>query len=227
VVSFFFDRRGEAARLRLKRTGDHMKRNSEKDSKITQEFLRERFRYLPEGRLERLDYGNRPTGTKVSNGYRRISLRISGRIVGCQEHRLVFLYHHGYVPEYVDHINRSRLDNRIENLRAVSYRENCYNSRRKNNTSSYSGVSFRKDRLSWRAYIHAEYAAIHVGTFATELQASIARDIEVVRENLHKFSPLNHPDLLSVYGYLLSRSQETSALLSQQALFMKHLSEVL
>ena len=32
-------------------------------------------------------------------------------------HRLIFLYHHGYLPNYVDHIDNNRTNNRIENLR--------------------------------------------------------------------------------------------------------------
>jgi len=35
-------------------------------------------------------------------------------------HRMIFLYHHGYLPKVTDHIDGNRLNNRIENLRDVS-----------------------------------------------------------------------------------------------------------
>ncbi len=50
----------------------------------------------------------------------------------------------------VDHINRIRTDNRLENLRWVNHRENCLN------TSNVKGYSFCKKRNSWRSYISIE-----------------------------------------------------------------------
>ena len=67
------------------------------------------------------------------------------------EHRIIFLWHHGYWPENgVDHINRCRDDNRIENLREVSKSCNALNCvERVNNTSGVIGVSFDNECKSW------------------------------------------------------------------------------
>lgn len=43
-------------------------------------------------------------------------------------HRLIFLYHYGFLPDFIDHINRDPSDNRIENLRPISRSYNRINS---------------------------------------------------------------------------------------------------
>lgn len=43
-------------------------------------------------------------------------------------HRIIFKWVHNEEPEEIDHINGIRDDNRIENLRACSRRENLLNS---------------------------------------------------------------------------------------------------
>lgn len=58
------------------------------------------------------------------NGYRRVTVDTTV----CLEHRLVFAIHHGmdslYSFEAIDHIDGDKQNNRIENLRGVSIREN-------------------------------------------------------------------------------------------------------
>lgn len=59
----------------------------------------------------------------------------------------------------IDHIhgNTSRNDNRKSNLRIATITENLRNQTyRSNSTSGFIGVSFRKDRNKWRAYINVE-----------------------------------------------------------------------
>lgn len=65
-------------------------------------------------------------------------------------HRIIFLMHHGFLPEEVDHINGDRADNRIENLRAANRSENqCNRPSLANNTSGYPGVSWHKKSKAW------------------------------------------------------------------------------
>jgi hypothetical protein len=68
----------------------------------------------------------------------------------------------------VDHINGNPLDNRRQNLRICTQKENSRNSiKKRTNTSGYKGVSWFKRDKKWRAQIKVNYKAIHLGYFDT------------------------------------------------------------
>lgn len=72
-------------------------------------------------------------------------------------HRLIWIYHYGESPKQdIDHINRNRYDNRIENLRVLTRSQNILNSGNRRNTVALKGVSFRKERGCWRSYIRVD-----------------------------------------------------------------------
>jgi hypothetical protein len=67
-------------------------------------------------------------------------------------HRLVFLIHNGYLPQYVDHIDRNPLNNHIENLREATNAENAMNCKvHSSNSSGARGVTYDSGRGKWRA----------------------------------------------------------------------------
>lgn len=72
-----------------------------------------------------------------------------------------------------DHKNGNTLDNRKENLRACTPRQNAFN-RRKSNivglTSKYKGVSWNKKRKIWRAFIY-NAGQVYLGSFNSEEDA--------------------------------------------------------
>lgn len=72
----------------------------------------------------------------------------------------------------VDHINHNVADNRKSNLRTCTNQENSFN--RINQSSE--GVSYRKDRKKWRAYIMFNYRQIFLGNYATKAEAIFARE---------------------------------------------------
>ena len=77
-------------------------------------------------------------GSKTSNGY--MCLRLDKKTY--QLHNIIWKMINGVDPnEQIDHINHDKTDNRIENLREVSSKENCKNkSKQKNNTSGNPNI---------------------------------------------------------------------------------------
>lgn len=95
----------------------------------------------------------------------------------------------------VDHINGDSLDNRKENLRIVSHQQNCWNSCKKksaNNTSIHKGVGRQKGTKPWRARIVSGGKRIHLGSFATEIEAAKAYD-EAAMITFGEYANINFP----------------------------------
>ena len=119
------------------------------------------------------------TGSVMKNGYRICSVFNRLFLV----HRLVFMMFRGYFPEFVDHINHNRDDNRIENLREAQRRDNNRNAKRgKNNKSGCPGVYWDKTREKWIAAICIDYKTINLGGFPSFLDAVAARKAAENRE---------------------------------------------
>ena len=92
-------------------------------------------------------------------------------------HRVAWALHHGAWPEEeIDHINGNRLDNRIENLRSVTKKENALNKRiRPSNTSGVTGVHYFTRKGKWTAYINIGGRRINTGYFVNKSDAVAAR----------------------------------------------------
>lgn len=105
------------------------------------------------------------------DGY--IKIKIFGK--SYLAHRLAWFFVHGVWPEEeIDHINRVRNDNRIENLRSILKRQQQQNMKlTTKNTSGFVGVSQRKNG-KWRAHITIMNKFIALGVFDTPEQASKA-----------------------------------------------------
>lgn len=96
-------------------------------------------------------------------------------------HRLAWLLFTGVWPQAeIDHINRNRIDNRIENLREANRSQNQVNSGTyRNNRSGYRNVHFHKLTGKYVAEIIRDKKRRHLGLFLTPEEA-----YECVRRNL-------------------------------------------
>lgn len=105
-----------------------------------------------------------PVGIKDNYGYYKRKIKLeSGDTVNVKIHRFLFYYWNGWLPEYVDHINRDETDNSKENLRAADKSLNQRNQKlRADNSSGYKGVSFCKNIEKWgtRLKIEGKYKVI-------------------------------------------------------------------
>ena len=118
----------------------------------------------------------------ITNGY--YSVCVLGK--QCYLHRLAWLYTYGTEPEYIDHINGNKIDNRIENLRSITKKENHKNSVRfKNNTSGVSGVYWNKKNKKWIANICVDKKTIYLGSHLNKIDAVASRKEAEIKYGFH------------------------------------------
>lgn len=90
-------------------------------------------------------------------------------------HRIIFLLHHGFLPDVIDHIDGDPSNNKIENLRAASAFHNQLNRKKSsNNTSGVSGVSYHKDSGKWEVRISNLGTRHRIGAYQSFSDAVIA-----------------------------------------------------
>ena len=123
------------------------------------------------------------------DGYKYVTLSVKNKSKHKVIHRLLaetFIQN----PDnkiYVDHINRIRTDNRLENLRWATARENAINiTKQKNNTSGFTGVNYDKNTNKWRAEIYTDRYKVKSKRFKTKEEAINWR--KEMEKKFYKFS---------------------------------------
>lgn len=81
-------------------------------------------------------------------------------------HRIIYEMVHGECPEFLDHINGIRDDNRLENLRPCTLAENSRNNKSK-------GYYFNKQNNKWHAQVQVRGKKTHLGFFEDEELAEL------------------------------------------------------
>lgn len=116
----------------------------------------------------------------------------AGKIVGCKRkdgylvttfnkkffyvHRLAWFFVYKEMPnQLIDHINGIRSDNRIENLRVVTFFENAQNLKvHKDNKAKLKGAYWNEQNKNWRSSIRVNGKVINLGCFKTAEEAHCA-----------------------------------------------------
>lgn len=101
--------------------------------------------------------------------------RVAGRLKGSKKtfylHRFIM---NASINDQVDHIDGNPLNNKKENLRICSNKENSKSqSIRKRNTSGYKGVTWDKQRSKWKAQITINYKHKSLGFFNSKEDAAL------------------------------------------------------
>jgi len=115
-------------------------------------------------------YAGKRAGCIQQDGYRIINIHSSLYLA----HRLAWLLVYGEpIPSELDHIDRNKLNNRIDNLREATRAQNIANAgARKNNTLGIRGV--HRWQGKYRARIEINRKSISLGMFDTAEEAGMA-----------------------------------------------------
>jgi hypothetical protein len=154
-------------------------------SDLTQDLLHELFEYRDGDLIRKVSTSTRaPVGSVAGyasrDGYRRITINRKKY----KAHRLVFLMHHGYLPQFIDHIDNERSNNRIENLRPATHGENlCNQAIASHNTSGFKGVSWNKQHKKWYVQVQKD-GKKHDGGYHDTAEEANQAAIKL-REKLH------------------------------------------
>ena len=134
-----------------------MNAKRKRDSEISVDALRDLLSYDAETglltwrvRRGRVEVGQ-AAGNPMKSGY--LQVMIGGRTY--LAHRLAWLHHFGRWPDGdVDHINRVRTDNRVENLRECPRSANMANSKcHEDNQLGVKGVCWHPAAKKWKASV--------------------------------------------------------------------------
>lgn len=99
------------------------------------------------------------------NGYKVVC--INGK--SYRVHRLIWIMFNGDIPNsiFVDHIDRNKLNNKIENLRLATNQEN-------NRNNSSNGFTWEPEREVFRVGIGIDGKRKHIGRYDTIIDARAA-----------------------------------------------------
>lgn len=157
-------------------------------AELTQELLLSLFAYR-DGNLFRKVHKSQNAqiddlaGHAQKRGYRLI--RINNKYY--YAHRLIFLYHHGFLPQFLDHIDGDPANNDISNIREATKQENNRNKKKtksvngKPTSSDFKGVYWSKNNKNWVSQITINRRTKHLGNFTSEIDAAKAYNIAAAK----------------------------------------------
>lgn len=109
----------------------------------------------------------------VSSGYRMTHVMRKHMLV----HKIIYFLEKGEWSKIIDHIDGNKLNNRIENLRPVTNRENCLN-KKIHREGKLAGTYYCKSRKKWRSEIQINGKKKFLGSFDSEILGHTAYMVE-------------------------------------------------
>lgn len=130
--------------------------------------------------------------TAANNGYFMVSLyKNNKKRKYVTIHKLVAMAFLSHIPNgykiVVDHIDHDKANNRVENLRLVTQRQNVSH-RKIEGTSKYTGVCWNKSRNKWKSAIRIKGKVKYLGYFEDEHEAHLAyqKELTIIKSNKMK-----------------------------------------
>lgn len=103
-----------------------------------------------------------------SLGYIKIQIKSNNKLYNLSGHQFAWYYVNKEIPNYIDHINGIRDDNRICNLRSVTHQKNQWN------RTTAKGYYWYKSLNKWKVQIGINNNIKHIGYFENEEDARAA-----------------------------------------------------
>jgi hypothetical protein len=129
------------------------------------------------------------------DGYLKLNLGKGGKKATFRVHRLVMMAFHGYSDLVVDHINNNILDNRLQNLRYCTVRENVsFESPNKQKTSKYTGVYKLREGV-WGGTIYLNKISYFLGSSEYEEEILRLYDKSLYTYELYGVPPERKSDI--------------------------------
>lgn len=163
---------------------------------LTQKLVQDRYNYNPEtGDLTYKSTSNNQVrigdivGSIHKTGYRVTKFNS----ISYKVHRLIWLFVYGYTPDYIDHKDHNRDNNRLNNLRTVTVSNNAKNRIPYcTNTSGYPGISWVPHSHKWSVRIGVNGKRIYLGVYTL---FSDVLNIKKKAERKYNYHP-NHNKIL-------------------------------
>jgi hypothetical protein len=138
---------------------------------MNQKELQEIFDYKDGKLIWNVDWSDKIKKGKIAgsirkHGYIQIAINKKSYLA----HRLIYIYHYNFCPKYIDHINNDPTDNRIENLRECTLRQNMFNKKPYGN-HKYKGVY--KYANKYKVAIKDNGKVKYLGLYKNETEAAL------------------------------------------------------
>lgn len=172
--------------------------NIAKESLLTQEYVKELFDYKDGFLYWKI---SRTAAVKVGmlagtvnhgkQGNRR-KIGVAPFSKKLYASRVIYLWHHGWLPDFIDHEDNNPENNLIGNLRPATRQQNSYNcSKVKGSSSRFLGVAFHKMTGKWQAKASMNGRPKYLGLYISEIDAAIAYN-KHAKEYYGEFANINN-----------------------------------